>query len=459
MKTRLTCGALALGLLLTGCAKGTGGQNAPQAAGSFDPAAKHTGTLTVMGFGGVDEIATTRKDLAQAALGGAQVKLVEGDLDLQQFLSSVASGTPPDLINASREQIGTFASRGAIIPLTACIAGEKIDTSMYGKAALQQVTLGGQVWAIPEFNQPQLTMAHAGLLKEAGLTVADVNGSNWEAITAAAGKLHQAPGGKLKVIGFDSKLPEFLPLWAKANGADLLSADGRTAQLNHPKVVEALTFAAGIYTAQGGFAKVKALRDSADFFGKGNQFAEKQLGAMPMEHWYLNVLNNMSPKEPLAFDAFRDRQGKPLAYTNGNAWAIPKGAKNAAAACRFAKTMTLVDTWKAAADKRLAARKAENKAFTGLLTANTRADEAVKTMVTSAGEPWDSGVRAMYEANAASFSMPANPAGEEFKKAWQDAANRVLNGQETPQQALDRAQREAQTALDQAWASWAKRTD
>jgi hypothetical protein len=30
------------------------------------------------------------------------------------------------------------------------------------------------------------------------------------------------------VIGYDSKLPEFLPLWAKANGADIISADGKT---------------------------------------------------------------------------------------------------------------------------------------------------------------------------------------------------------------------------------------
>ena len=35
--------------------------------------------------------------------------------------------------------------------------------------------------------------------------------------------------GIYKVIGVDSKLPEFLPLWSKAVGADLLSEDGRTA--------------------------------------------------------------------------------------------------------------------------------------------------------------------------------------------------------------------------------------
>jgi len=34
--------------------------------------------------------------------------------------------------------------------------------------------------------------------------------------------------------------------------------------------------------------------------------------------------------------------------------------------------------------------------------------------------------------------------------AWVDAVNRVLNGQQTPRQALDQAQREAQAAIDKA---------
>lgn len=460
MKNRVhPSGLLVLALLLAGCAKGTGGQAAPQEAGQYNPSAKYSGTITVMGIAGVDEVATTRLDLAKTALGGADVKRIEGDLDVQQFLSSVATGSPPDLVYANRDQLGTFASRGALIPLGACVQGEQIDTGMFDDSALQQVTLGDEVWGIPEFNQVQITMANADLLTKAGLAITDVNGSSWEKITTAAQKLHQAPGGKLKVIGYDSKLPEFLPLWAKSNGADLLSQDGRTARLNDPKVVEALAFAVGVYTEQGGFAKVKALRDSADFFGKGNQFAKNQLGAMPMEQWYVNVLNNESPKAAMAFDAFRDRQGKPLAYSSGSAWAIPKGAKNPGAACRFAKHMTLVDTWKAAAQSRLDLRTKDNKPFTGILTGNEQADEVIQSMLTTGGQPWDSGVKAVYEANDNNFSLPANPAGEEFKKAWQDGVNRVLNGQMQPQESMDRAQQEAQAALDKAWAGWAKRTN
>jgi multiple sugar transport system substrate-binding protein len=454
MLTRTAAGVLAAALT-AGCAQGTGGN---ESDASFDPDAQLSGELTVMGFGATDEIGQVRLDEAKSALGDVDVKLVEGDLDIQQFLSSVATGEPPEIIYANRDQIGTFASRGAIMPLTGCIEGEGIDTSVYREPALEQVTFAGDVYGIPEFNVVQIIQANGDLLEQEGLTVEDVNGSDWDAVAAANKALMRTKGGKLTVIGFDSKLPEFLPLWAKANGADLISEDGRTAQLDDPTVVEALEFAVGIYDAQGGFSKVKAFRDSADFFGEGNQFAVGTLGAMPMEQWYVNVLNDVSPDAPMAFDTFRGTDGEPLAFASGSAWAIPKGSPNPEAACRFAKSMTTTDSWIKAAEERVRLRQEEGGTFTGVLTGNVEADEKIREMIEPSGDAkWDSAVEAVYEANDHTFSLPANPADEEFEAAWQDAVNRVLNGQQEPQEAMTQAQTEAQKALDAAWAKWDER--
>jgi multiple sugar transport system substrate-binding protein len=446
----------ATGALVAGCAQGTGGDSSSSDA-SFDPNAKLSGKLTVMGFGATDEIGKVRLDEAKKALGDVKVKTIEGDLDIQQFLSSVASGQPPEIIYAQRDQISTFASRGAIMPLTDCIDGEGIDTSVFNQPALDQVTFDGDVYGIPEFNVVQIIQANANLLKKAGLTLDDVNGSDWNALAAANKKLARSSGGKVTVIGFDSKLPEFLPLWAKANGAELLSSDGKTANLDDPKVIQALKFAVGIYDAQGGFAKVKAFRDSADFFGSGNQFASGTLGAMPMEQWYVNVLNDVSPDAPMAFDTFRDKQGQPIAYASGSAWAIPKGSKNPEAACRFAKVMTQTGSWVKAAKERVRLRNKDGGLFTGLLTGNTQADAQIQKMIKPSGDQkWDSAIQATYDANAHTFTLPPNPAGDEFTTAWQDGVNRVLNGQQSPEDAMAQAQKEAQQALDDAWAKWEK---
>ncbi|MGN6221840.1 MAG: ABC transporter substrate-binding protein [Microbacterium sp.] len=438
----------------TGCAVGTGGAGDDNAA--YDASAKLSGTLSVMGFSGVDEVATSRVEYAEKQLDGVKVKLAEGDLDLQQFLSAVASGKPPSVVYASRDQIGSLAARGAVVPLDRCIEGEKIPTDDFVTSALDQVTLDGTVYGIPEFNSVQLTMANADLLSAAGLTVDDVNGSDWDAVKAASAALTKSDGSNLQVIGYDSKLPEFLPLWAKANGADVISADGKKAQLDDPKVVEALEWAASIYDDQGGFSAVKAYRDAADFFGEGNQFATGVLGAMPMEQWYVNVLNDVSPDAPMAFDTVHARGGDTIAYSTGSAWAIPSGSDNPEAACRFARAMTSVDAWQAAAEARIEARKADGKPFTGILTANAKADQMIHDMTTSGGEPWDTAVSKMYEANDNTFSMPANPADAEFKSAMFDAVNAVLDGKAEAKDALADAQKTAQSALDDAWAKLGK---
>jgi multiple sugar transport system substrate-binding protein len=438
-------------LTLASCA--TGSSTTTDDNVSYDPDATLSGELSVMGFGAGDEVGSSRLERTEEILGSdVEVSLIEGDLDIQQFLSAVAAGDPPELVYADRTQIGSFAARGAIIPLDKCIEGENVDTEQYRVPAIDQVTFNDSIYGIPEFNQIQVTMANTSLLDAAGLTVADVNGSDWAAMTAANEKLAVTEGG-VSVIGVDPKLPEFLPLWSAANGAALLSDDGKTAQLDDPAVIEALEFAVGLYEAQGGFSAVKAYRDSADFFGAGNQFATNTLGAMPMEQWYINVLNDVSPDATISFDTVRDTQGNSLAFAGGSAWAIPAGSANPAAACRFAKTMTEVDAWMAAAQARIDLRTEEGKPFTGILTGNEVADEKVQELVSSTGSPqWDSAIAAMYEANENTFALPPNPADAEFETIWQDAVNRVLNGQDTAADSLADANTKAQEALDEAWA-------
>ncbi|WP_336921533.1 ABC transporter substrate-binding protein [Aquipuribacter sp. SD81] len=444
------CVAVVGALTVSACAQGQGG-GATDAA-TYDAESDVTGTLEVLGFGLSDEVAETRAERAQEALSDVDVQLVEGGLDPQRFLTAVASGDSPDLIYSTRSQIGSFASRGVLRPLSSCLEGEGVDTGQYVDSALSQVTFDGEVYALPEFNVVQVLAANPDLLEEAGVEIPQVDGSDWEAIPEATDALKEAAGPD--AIGYDSKLPEFFPLWARANGAELISEDGRTAQLDDPAAVEALELAVEVLERQGGFGDVQALRDASDFFGAGNQFASNTLGAFPIEQWYINVLNDVSPDAPVVFDTFKDRDGEAIAYASGGSWAIPTGSANPQAACRYAVTMTEVDSWLAAAEARIAVREEEGKPFTGLLTGNREADEQIRELVEEAEQPWQGGIEATYTANENTFSLPANPADAEFTQAWQDGVNRVLNGQAEPAESLARAQEEAQAALDEAWQQW-----
>ena len=88
----------------------------------------------------------------------------------------------------------------------------------------------------------------------------------------------------------------------------------------HPETQAVLGFYSQLYgqglgdpqlqlRADGGWNKLKSLRDSFDFFGAKNQFAKDQLGAFPMEDWYLNVLAENSPDVDISVTPFKDRQG------------------------------------------------------------------------------------------------------------------------------------------------------
>src|SRR5690606_9980981 len=204
--TAVPAAVLVTVLVCAGCARGISADDTGPDV-DFGASPSPGGTLGVMGFGTGDEIGQVRHERATEALG-VDVKLSEGELDPQAFLSAAAAGNPPDLVYAERDQIGTFASRGAIMPLSECVDAQGVDTDAFVDTAVDEVTFGGELYGVPEFNAVQITMANADLLDEAGLGLADVDGSDPEAVLAATEALTRSDGGTLAVIGVDSKLPE-----------------------------------------------------------------------------------------------------------------------------------------------------------------------------------------------------------------------------------------------------------
>ncbi|GHG47286.1 MULTISPECIES: extracellular solute-binding protein [Amycolatopsis] len=426
-------------LLLAGCGGvGSGGDTGAAA------------TLTTMGFGLGDEIATTRAELAGKAIAPATVKIGGSAFDAQQFLASVASHTPPDLVYLDRQLLGTYAARGTLEPLTDCIAKQHIDVGQYRPAALKEVTLDGKVYGLPEFYDNRVLLVNDTAVEGSGFTPQDLG--DRAKLTTAAQKLTVRTGNGLSRIGFDPKIPEFLPLWAKANGVQMLSDDGRTAHLDDPRLAEALTYAKSLIDVQGGWSAVKAFRDSFDFFGEKNPFKQGQLAATLMDDWYLNVLANYSPDVRFSAAPFTDTAGTPIDWVTGSAWVIPAGSTHKEQACTWIKTMTDAPTWVAAAKARAEKRKAGGKAFTGVYTGNRVADrEIFGSLVQLKDRPaFDAAVRTVLTAQDSAFTMPASPAGSEFKTAWQNAVNRVLSGEQQPADALRQGQQEAQRALDAA---------
>jgi multiple sugar transport system substrate-binding protein len=462
-----------LSLLLAACSSGSsspGASGAPSAAApssAGSPAASAdasapasagamaaTGDLSVMGFGCKegDDIATNRIAEFETAYPDVNLTCVEGGLDDQQFLTAVQSGDPPDLVYFDRAKIGTFASQGVLQPLDECVSKAGIDMANFREAAVNQVTLDGTLYGIPEFFNVVVLVLNNKVLEDAGVTADDIDTGKWDALKAANEKMLKKDGTKITRFGFDPKLPEFLPLWAKINGVEILSPDGKTSNLEDPKVAEALTFARDLIAAHGEAPDFFAARDaaSADFFGAGNPIATDVLGGFPIEQFFLNVMAGNSPDVDITVKAPKTVDGQDVTYATGLTWAIPEGAKNPDAACAMAATMTHADTWITASEKRAEARKAENQPYTGTYTANKAADEEIfGNIVDLAAMPaFDEAVKAAVSVSDQAFAIPATGGSIDFEKAWRDAVNQVLNEGADPAAALAEADQVAQDALD-----------
>jgi multiple sugar transport system substrate-binding protein len=451
MITRRGFMAGSVGALALGAVNACGGVGGTSKTSTSNPASKgDTGSLSTQGFGKPDDVGQARIDAFKSAYPNVSVNINEGDFDPQQFLSAVASGNPPDLVYLDRGLVGSYASQGAIQPLDDRLDAAGIKTSAYRQAAIREVTLGGKVYGVPEFYNTRNILMSGKAVDEAGLSPQDLATTDWNKLHANAVKLYKASGGRIHRIGFDPKLPEFLPLWAKANGADLVNPDG-SPNLADPRVVEALTYAISLIDEQGGWSKFKAFRDTWDLFGKGNQFAKDQAGAFPWEGWYVNVLVQASPKLDLRSVPFTDRQGRPVSFEDGSAWCLPKGAKNPAAAINWMKVLTSDDAWMKAGAARQATVAKNKSVFTGLWTAKQSADQQVKARYVRPGTTgFDTAIQNYYASTEYAFAIAPSKAGSEIKSAWQDAVNRVLSGQQKPAAAMARAQSEAGKAFSQA---------
>ena len=409
------------------------------------------GTLNIMGFGKGDDVAESRAAIATAAVGGT-VNRPSGSFNDQQFLAAVASGNVPDLVYLDRQKVGTYAAKGAFLPLSACIKSQKINMKQYRQAAVNEVTYKNKVYGIPEFYDVRTILIDNSVLDKTKTPIGWLNPAKPDKLLAAAKRMVKFDGnGNVVRIGFDPKMPEFFPLWAKAYGVDILSKDGLHPHLNDPRAVKALTYAMSLINAQGGWNKFKSFRDTWDFFGSDNQVAKDQVGAWPMEQWYYNVLAGSSPKVQITALQFRNLKGQPINYETGSAWAIPKGAHNTNAACTWMKAMTSTSTWLAAAKNRASIRKAKNQPYTGISTGNAVADQAIYKQTYSSINPFfDESVKKVLDVQRFSFGIPASPASAEFKAAWSNAVQRVLDGQQSPKAALNQAQKESLAAIKAA---------
>ena len=368
----------------------------------------------------------------------------------QEFLAALQASNRPDVANVPRNVIGTYIDRDLFAPLDDCINQQGIDMGNFYDAAVNQVTVDGTVYALPEFFNTRVWILNDSVFADAGLDAEDFDVSDWDQIRDVNEQLLQA-NGQVSRIGIDPKIPEFLAMWVHANGGRMISEDGRESMLDTPEVAEALEFAYSLIQAHGSTAAFNDFRGTWDFFGAENQVAADQVGGWPMEQWYLNVLAGNSPDDEITVKPFTGRDGEVVTLADGNSWAILDGTDNYDAACAFISGMVHEDAWIAAAQQRADERAEAGQPNTGVYSGNRAADEVIFGEIVDLSDypQFEEAVQIVVENQENAFGFPPSPAGEEFQQAVNDAVDRVINGEDI-ETALRDADQEAQSAIDAA---------
>ena len=442
----------AAGLLV--CAAALAAVVAGSAIARTDTVDKRTaGTLNIYGYGPGDDVQENRAAYAASQLSGTDIKRPAGDFNDQVFLTRLASGDVPDLVRMGRPRVGTYIAKGVLQPMDSCVS--KSVRKLYRLGAMNAMTYHGHVYGVPEFTQPVTLTVNQSALKDAGVPLSAAQTKNWAQLLATTKKLVKFnSSGDLTRIGFDPKVDSFIffMLWVKWFGKDsnVISNDGLKARLNTPNAIKALTFTKQLVDAQGGWNKFETFRNTFNFFGRDNPLVKDQLGFSPLEAFFYNQFSNNSPNVDLVAKFFTNSKGGPISVFSGNGWVVPKGSKNKDDACKYMKAVTSTTAWLTAAKKREAARKASGATFMGLYTGNTAADQRVYNEVyQSFGHAqFDTAVKTLVHAGKYGFEMPPSPGGQQLVDATVAAIKRALAGQQSPKDALNQAQREAQAAIN-----------
>jgi multiple sugar transport system substrate-binding protein len=411
-----------------------------------------TTRLTVMGFTAADELEQARIEEASRAMPGVELVVDEGPLDEIAFREAVDRGTGPDLIYVDRDLIGAYAARGLIAPIDAHLDREGIDRHQFRDAALRQAIFRGATYGIPEYSDIQMLFLHLPALASVSVLPREIEFADWLHLPAANRELTLRFGSVLGRAGVDTGLPGLLPFWARANGADLLSADGSTAHLDDARVLEALDVARQLIDDQGGWAAVSAFHDELEFFGPDNPFARNRAAVMAIDASYLDVLAEHSPHLEFAIKPVVDRWGAVLACPKGSAWAVPTSAADPARSFAAAWAMSRPETWVVGARARAVAAHERKRRFDEPYTANKVADLAIwKTVAEPSGMPmFDTAVQVIRTYQEIGFVVPPCPAPREVRAAWTAGVKRAMSGHVLTAVAMREANQRAQAAIDAA---------
>lgn len=288
MKTRTHAVALlgVTAVLLSACS-GTPSDGGTQS--STDPSSTDERTITFMGWGSDEEIATFNAmiDQYEAQYPGVTVDYITVPADdfATKLQTMITSNQTPDVFYLQPEKVMPYADAGLIADLSSYVEDNAIfDADNVWPNAIDMyrydgTTPGeGAVYGLPKDIGPFALAYNKDMFDAAGLTAPTADAPwTWDEFVAAAKKLTSGEGAD-KVYGSGTYSLESA-VWS--NGADWLNSDHTEVTVTDPAFVEALQWVADLNLGEG--VTPSSAEESAQ--GDYDRFINGKLGMMGIGPW------------------------------------------------------------------------------------------------------------------------------------------------------------------------------
>jgi multiple sugar transport system substrate-binding protein len=315
---------------------------------------------------------------------------------------------------------------------------------------VDDMTYKDQIWAVPQFLQPNFIIVNQRVAKAAGVTPDQIDTSKPDVLIPAIKKMYKTSGSNPSVLGLDPVPTGQDYQWVVGLGGKLVDDTGKPT-LDDSANEYPLQLLKQIADAQGGWAKMKSFTDRFDTFGKNNQYVKDQVGAQVNAQWYPNVLSPYKDQIDIQAVPFNDKSGNPVSVTGGSAFVIPAKAKNPDAACAWIMRLTDEQNWTAAEKARVATLAKNGGINTGLFTGSPKADQDIKKQYVkpSGSAGFDQVIETTYQVLDGSKGLGSSPVGQQIRTALDNAIVQTLLGQKSAKDALKAAQQTAMNSYNQ----------
>ena len=241
--------------------------------------------------------------------------------------AALAGGTPPEIFSLHAFRIPSYASKGALTPLTSYLEEAGIDVNDLHPNVREAVTYDGEVYAVPMDVHGILAHLNLALWEQAGL----VDGSGQPMIPtslsefeSACQKVKDATGGPLFGAGDDDVLGTAW-VWASIYsqlGGSSLDAEGMPS-VNTPESLEALnTF---LRLRDDGCLTGGELAKTYESF-VGGKVASVLGGTWMVNEWDAQVRDANAALKEYYVAPMPQIGGQPGGWGGSHTWVVPLGA-------------------------------------------------------------------------------------------------------------------------------------